>query len=156
MAIRVVQLGSPRHPDEGIRFGTVRRPPRGVKKTEFARRNFYDVWLPNLSPSEELLRKIVRQAESETRPVGTKLKASVELSQAHSAVGEVSQTIGWKAFEQRFRAELKQPDKSHLLDALTALSHVTNFSIGCYCKDEQRCHRSILRDEFKKRGAEIV
>ena len=127
MPIRIVQLATPRQPDEGIRFGTVRRPPRGVKKSEYAKRNFYDIWLPSLSPSEELLkRKLVKEDGS-----------------------------GWKAFEQRFRAELKQPDKSHLLDALAALSHTTNFSIGCYCNDEQRCHRSILRDELKKRGARL-
>ena len=125
MAIRVVRLGTPRSPEEGIRFGTVRRPPRGVKKTDYAKLNFYDVWLPNLSPSDELLRKgLVKEDGS-----------------------------GWKAFEQRFRAELKQPDKSHLLDALAALSHATNFSIGCYCKEEARCHRSILRAELQKRGA---
>jgi uncharacterized protein YeaO (DUF488 family) len=128
MAIRIVQLGSARYPDEGIRFGTVRRPPRGVCKTQYAKENWYDVWLPNLSPSEELLRKkIVKEDGS-----------------------------GWKAFEQRFRAELKQPDKSHLLDALTALSHVTNFSIGCYCSNEKLCHRSILRAELKKHGALIM
>lgn len=128
MPIRIVQLGTSRHPDEGIRFGTVRRPPRGVKKTEYAKRNFYDVWLPNLSPGEELLRKkIVKEDGS-----------------------------GWKAFEQRFRVELKQPDKSHLVDALAALSHITNFSIGCYCTNENLCHRSILRDELKKRGADII
>ena len=127
MAIRIVQLGSARHPDEGIRLGTVRRPPRGVRKTQYAKENWYDVWLPNLSPSEELLRKKLIKED------GT----------------------GWHAFEQRFRAELKQPDKSHLLDALAALSHVTNFSIGCYCNDEKLCHRSILRTELKKRGALI-
>jgi uncharacterized protein YeaO (DUF488 family) len=125
MSIKIVQLGTARYPDEGIRFGTVRRPPRGIRKTEYAKLNFYDVWLPNLSPSEELLhKKLVKEDGS-----------------------------GWRTFEQRFRAELKQPDKSHLLDALAALSHTANFSIGCYCKDEQRCHRSILRAELKKRGA---
>lgn len=128
MTIRIVQLGTPRNPDEGIRFGTVRRPPRGVKKTEYSKLNFYDVWLPNLSPSEELLKKKLVKEDG----------------------------AGWKAFEQRFRGELKQPDKSHLLDALAALSHTTNFSIGCYCRDEKICHRSILRDELKKRGALIV
>jgi len=127
MPIRIVQLGSARYRDEGIRFGTVRRPPRGVKKSDYAKLNFYDVWLPNLSPSEELLRKkLVKEDGS-----------------------------GWRTFEQRFRAELKQPDKSHLLDALAALSHTTYFSIGCYCKDEALCHRSILRDELQKRGALI-
>lgn len=127
MSLRIVQLGSARHPDEGIRFGTVRRPPRGVKKSDYAKENWYDVWLPNLSPSAELMSK--------------------------TKIGEDGS--GWKAFEQRFRAELKQPEKAHLLDALTALSHVTNFSIGCYCSNEKLCHRSILRAELQKRGALI-
>ena len=127
MSVRIVQLGSSRHPDEGIRLGTVRRPPRGVRKTEYAKLDYFDVWLPNLSPSAELISKKLIKED------GT----------------------GWRAFEQRFRAELKQPDKLHLLDALTALSHVTNFSIGCYCSNEKLCHRSILRAEFKKRGALI-
>ena len=156
MSLRIVQLGSARHQDEGLRLGTVRRPPRGVRKTQYAKENWYDVWLPNLSPSEELLRKkLVRQAENKSRQVGMKFEASVELSQAHSAAGLVRSTSGWRAFERCFRAELRQPDKSHLLDTLAALSHVTNFSIGCYCNDEQRCHRSILRAELKKRGALI-
>lgn len=128
MAIRIVRLGTPRHPDEGPRLGTVRRPPRGVKKTEYASRDFFDVWLPNLSPGEELLRKKLVSEDGS----------------------------GWKAFEQRFRAELKQPDKSHLLDVLAILSHTANFSIGCYCENEKLCHRSILRDELKKRSALIV
>ncbi len=127
MSISIIQLGTPRQSDEGIRFGTVRRPPRGVKKSEYGKRNFYDVWLPNLSPTEELLKKKLIKEDGS----------------------------GWKAFEQRFRSELKQPEKAHLLDALAALSRTANFSIGCYCKDEQRCHRSILRDELKKRGALI-
>jgi uncharacterized protein YeaO (DUF488 family) len=156
MTIRIIQLGTPRHPKEGIRFGTVRRPPRGVRKSDYSKLNFFDVWLPNLSPSEELLRKkLVRQAENKSRQVGMKFEASVELSQAHSAAGLVRSTTGWRTFERSFRAELKQPDKSHLLDALTALSHVTNFSIGCYCSNEKLCHRSILRAELKKRSALI-
>jgi uncharacterized protein YeaO (DUF488 family) len=127
MAVRIVQLGSPRYREEGIRFGTVRRPPRGVRKNDYPKLDFFDVWLPNLSPSEELLhKKLVKEDGS-----------------------------GWHTFERSFRAELKQPDKSHLLDALAALSHTTNFSVGCYCNDEQRCHRSILRAELKKRGALI-
>jgi uncharacterized protein YeaO (DUF488 family) len=127
MTIRIVRLGSSRNPDEGIRLGTVRRPPRGVRKTEYAKQDFFDVWLPNLSPSEELLRKkLVKEDGS-----------------------------GWRAFEQRFRAELKQPDKSRLLDVLAALSRTANFSMGCYCGNEKLCHRSILRDELKKRGAFI-
>ena len=127
MAISIVRLGTPRQKNEGVRFGTVRRPPRGVRKTQYAKLNYYDVWLPNLSPSEELLKKkLVKEDGS-----------------------------GWKIFAQRFSAELRQPDKSHLLEALAALSHITNFSIGCYCIDENLCHRSILRDELKKRGAQI-
>lgn len=127
MAISIVRLGTPRQKNEGVRFGTVRRPPRGVRKTQYAKLNYYDVWLPNLSPSEELLKKkLVKEDGS-----------------------------GWKIFAQRFSAELRQPDKSHLLEALAALSHITNFSIGCYCIDEKLCHRSILRDELKKRGAQI-
>jgi len=127
MTVRIVKLGATRHPGEGVRLGTVRRPPRGVKKTEYAKRDFFDVWLPNLSPSEELFRKkLVKEDGS-----------------------------GWEAFTQRFRAELKQPEKSYLLDVLAALSHTANFSIGCYCNDEKLCHRSILRDELQKRGALI-
>jgi uncharacterized protein YeaO (DUF488 family) len=125
MAISIVKLGIARQPDEGLRIGTVRRPPRGIKKSEYAKLNYFDVWLPNLSPSEDLLKKKLIKED------GT----------------------NWKAFEQRFRAELKQPDKSHLLDTLAALSHTANFSIGCYCENEKLCHRSILRDELKKRGA---
>jgi len=127
MAISIVRLGTPRQKNEGVRFGTVRRPPRGVRKTQYAKLNYYDVWLPNLSPSEELLKKkLVKEDGS-----------------------------GWKIFAQRFSAELRQLDKSHLLEALAALSHITSFSIGCYCIDEKLCHRSILRDELKKRGAQI-
>ncbi len=127
MPIRIVQLGSTRRSGEGLRIGMVRRPPRGVKKTDYARQNWYDVWLPNLAPSEALMRE---------RPLGDDEKS-------------------WRAFERRFQAELKQPDASHLLDLLAALSHAGNFSIGCYCNDEQRCHRSILRRELAKRGAAI-
>lgn len=127
MAIRVVQLGTPRAGGEGPRFGTVRRPPRGVRKSDYASQNWYDVWLPNLSPTAALMR--------ETR------------------VGE--KDADWRAFERRFRAQLREPERSHLLDALAALSHVTSFSIGCYCDDEKRCHRSILRSELEKRGAVV-
>ena len=107
MSITIVQLGSARRRGEGIRFGTVRRPPRGVHKTQYAKQDWYDVWLPNLSPSAELLRE--------------------------SPIGEDEKS--WRIFEQLFKAELKEHDKSHLLDALAALSHTTNFSIGCYCND---------------------
>ena len=127
MPIRIVQLGSGRRSGEGLRIGTVRRPPRGVKKTDYARQNWYDVWLPNLSPSEALMRD---------RPLG-------------------DDDTSWRAFERRFQAELKKPEAAHLLDLLAALSHAGNFSVGCYCNNEQRCHRSILRRELAKRGASI-
>jgi uncharacterized protein YeaO (DUF488 family) len=128
MAIRIVQLGSPRGSGEGLRIGTVRRPPRGVKKADRAKGNWFDVWLPNLSPSPELMRG---------RPIADDDKS-------------------WRAFERRFQAELKRPDASHLLDLLAALSRASSFSIGCYCDDENRCHRSILRRELEQRGADIA
>ncbi|HVX39790.1 MAG TPA: DUF488 family protein [Gemmatimonadaceae bacterium] len=127
VAIRIVRLGAPRGRDEGLRIGTVRRPPRGVPKQEFATRDYYDVWLPTLSPSQPL----VSQA----------LRANTERE--------------WNAFVRKFRAEMKQPDASHLLDTLAALSHQTNFAIGCYCEDERRCHRSVLRELLAERGAEV-
>ena len=126
MAIRVVQLGSPRARDEGVRIGTARRPPRGVKKEDYARLDYYDVWLPQLSPSAELLHRIKS---------GTITPAA------------------WKAFERRFLGELAAPDNARLLDLLAALSRSANFSIGCYCEDESRCHRSILRKVLQERGA---
>jgi uncharacterized protein YeaO (DUF488 family) len=127
MSIRIVRLGTPREPGEGPRLGTVRRPPRGVKKSDYAQLNYYDVWLPTLSPSAGLVREaLTARADA-----------------------------GWRRFDRRFTTELKQPDQAHLLDALAALSHVANFSIGCYCEDEQRCHRSILRRELDRRGASI-
>ncbi|MGB2713218.1 MAG: DUF488 family protein [Vicinamibacterales bacterium] len=127
MAITIVRLGTARHPGEGLRLGTVRRPPRGVPKAQYAKQNWYDVWLPNLSPSAALIRS-TRIAEDGS---------------------------GWRTFERRFTAELKLPDQSHLLDALAALSHVADFSVGCYCEDERRCHRSVLRRELAKRGAQV-
>lgn len=127
MAISIVRLGSARQRDEGPRLGTVRRPPRGVPKSEFASRDFYDVWLPTLAPSSALVSAALRATDD----------------------------AAWRRFERRFTAELKHPDASHLLDALAALSHTANFSIGCYCEDERRCHRSVLRRELKKRGADI-
>lgn len=126
MAVAVVRLGSPRQPGEGLRLGTVRRPPRGVPKAEFASRDFYDLWLPNLAPSEPLLHQV------------------------HHPAGD---DRSWKSFERKFRAEMKQPDAAHLLDLLAALSHQTNLSIGCYCADESRCHRSILKQLLAERGA---
>jgi uncharacterized protein YeaO (DUF488 family) len=128
MAVRVVRLGSPRLPGEGLRIGTVRRPPRGVPKGEFASRDFYDVWLPELAPSEDL----VKAAQA----AGTKEK--------------------WGAFVKRYRAEMKSPEKSRLLDLLAALSRQTNFSVGCYCEDESHCHRSVLRDLLAEHGAVVT
>jgi uncharacterized protein YeaO (DUF488 family) len=130
MAVRIVRLGSERAPGEGLRIGTVRRPPRGVPKADFARRNFYDVWLPTLAPSEEL----VKQA------------------QAAIAAGDER---AWRQFVRRYRMEMKAPDARAMLDTLAALSHHGSFSVGCYCADEQRCHRSILRDLLAERGAAI-
>lgn len=128
MPIAVLRLGSPRARNEGVRLGTVRRPPRGVPKAQFAKRDFYDVWLPVLSPTPPL--------------VSLALNAKDERS--------------WKTFERRFRAEMRKPDASHVLDALAALSHQTNFSLGCYCENEARCHRSILKKLLAERGAEIA
>jgi uncharacterized protein YeaO (DUF488 family) len=122
-----VRLGTPRQPNEGVRLGTVRRPPRGVSKTEFAKRGYYDVWLPIVSPSPELVTFAQKARDQKS----------------------------WKAFERRFRAEMNQPDASRLLDVLAAFSHQTNFAIGCYCEDEAHCHRSILKQLLAERGAEI-
>ena len=127
MPIAVVRLGSPRSPNEGLRLGTVRRPPRGVPKAQFAKRNFYDVWLPNLAPSAALVAFALRSQDERS----------------------------WKAFERRYRAEMNQPDTSRVLDLLAALSHHINFSVGCYCEREERCHRSILKRLLTERGAEI-
>lgn len=128
MPIRIVRLGTPRAAGEGLRLGTVRRPPRGVPKAEFAKRDFYDVWLPNLSPSAEL--------------VAEGLAADDEKQ--------------WKRFTRAFEAEMKQPDASRVLDLLAALSHQTSFSLGCYCEDERRCHRSVLRELLAQRGAQVL
>jgi uncharacterized protein YeaO (DUF488 family) len=127
MPIRIVRLGSPRHPQEGLRIGTVRRPPRGVPKAEFAARDFYDVWLPNLAPTEALLKR--GQAADDAR--------------------------SWASFRRAFAAEMKAPEASRVLDLLAALSQSTNLSVGCYCADEARCHRSVLRELLAARGADI-
>lgn len=127
MPITVLRLGSPRTPNEGLRIGTVRRPPRGVPKAEFATRNFYDVWLPILSPSAELV--AFAQAATDAR--------------------------AWRTFGKRYRAEMRAPGPEHVLALLTALSHKTNFSVGCYCEDEAHCHRSVLRALFTERGARV-
>lgn len=128
MSIRIVRLGSPRAPGEGLRLGTVRRPPRGVRKEDYAAKDIYDVWFPNLAPSEELL-KAAQAAEDDK---------------------------AWQVFRRRFLAELKAPMAAKDLDLLAALSHQANFAIGCYCEDEARCHRSILRAVLAERGAELV
>jgi uncharacterized protein YeaO (DUF488 family) len=128
MSIRVVRLGSQRQPGEGVRLGTVRRPPRGVPKSEFAKQNWFDVWLPNLAPSAELMGWI----------------HSVEPSDAD-----------WRRFRQRYRKEMAGPDAAHLLATLAALSSEADFSVGCYCEDESRCHRSLLRELLREAGAEV-
>jgi uncharacterized protein YeaO (DUF488 family) len=129
MAIHIVRLGTRRTPDEGLRLGTVRRPPRGVPKAELAARDFYDVWVPEAAPSEALLKTAHQSLDDEKR---------------------------WKAFVRRYRSEMKRPEAARLLDLLAALSHRTNFSVGCYCENEARCHRSILRALLKDRGATLI
>jgi len=127
LAIAVVRLGSAKTPQEGVRLGTVRRPPRGVPKAQFAKLDYYDVWLPNLSPSPELV------------------------TLASQSRGEKS----WRTFERKFRAEMNKPDAARVLDALAALSHQANFALGCYCENEDRCHTSILKRLLAERGAAI-
>ena len=128
MTVRIVRLGTPRAENEGLRIGTVRQPPRGVPKVQYASHNWYDVWFPNLAPSAELL-KLVRNARTESE---------------------------WKTLLRKYRAEMAEPQKRRALDLLAALSHHTNFSVGCYCADEQRCHRSILRSLLLERGADVA
>ena len=127
MAIQIVRLGSPRGPDEGLRIGTVRRPPRGVPKHEFASRHYYDVWLPTLSPSAQLM-------------------AQGKAAQSEDA---------WRQFARAYQAEMNQGEADKVLNVMAALSKTTHFSMGCYCEDESRCHRSILRDLLLSRGAEL-
>jgi uncharacterized protein YeaO (DUF488 family) len=128
MAVRIVRLGTERAPDEGIRIGTVRRPPRGVKKSDYSSQNWYDVWFPNLSPSPETI-KLGQRATSAT---------------------------AWNVFLRKYRAEMAIPEKSRTLDLLASLSHGCNFSVGCYCTDEQHCHRSALRTLLLERGATVI
>jgi uncharacterized protein YeaO (DUF488 family) len=128
MSILIVQLGTPRKAGEGLRLGTVRRPPRGVPKSDFARLDFYDVWFPNLSPSTELVQEALKAADERE----------------------------WAAFRRKFRREMSMPDRSRELDLLAALSHRTNLSLGCYCEDERRCHRSVLRELLSERKADVV
>lgn len=127
MSISIVQLGSPRSADEGLRIGTVRRPPRGVPKAEFASRDYYDTWLPLLAPSAELMaegKAVVTDAE-------------------------------WARFARRYRAEIEGGEGARVLDMLAALSHTSHFAVGCYCENEERCHRSLLRQLLAERGAMI-
>lgn len=128
MSIRIVRLGTPRASGEGLRIGTVRRPPRGVPKTEFAAQNWYDVWYPNLAPSAE----------------------TMQLGQAVESDKE------WAVFRKKYRSEMAQADASRNLDLLAALSHQSHFSMGCYCEKESRCHRSLLRELLGERGASMV
>jgi uncharacterized protein YeaO (DUF488 family) len=127
MTVLVVRLGSPRSAGEGLRIGTVRRPPRGVPAARFAADDWYDVWFPNLAPSVETMK-----------------------------LGKGAQTVReWSAFAKRFRAEMAEPVASRTLDLLAALSHTAAFSVGCYCEDEARCHRSVLRELLAARGARV-
>lgn len=128
MSIHIVRLGTPRSRREGLRIGTVRRPPRGVPKERFARDDWYDVWYPELSPSAETVKSA--------------LAAKTDRE--------------WAAFVRRFRAEMARPEASRTLDLLAALSHTADFAIGCYCEDESRCHRSVLRELLSERGAKIA
>ena len=128
MSIRVVRLGSPRTRGEGLRIGTVRRPPRGVPKQQFSKQNWYDVWFPNLAPSVSTM-KLAQQAETAAQ---------------------------WNAFVRRYKAEMATPSAKHDIALLASLSHTTNFSVGCYCEDERRCHRSVLRAILKRHGAKVA
>ena len=128
MSIFIVRLGTPRKPGEGLRLGTVRRPPRGVSKSDFARLDYYDVWFPNLAPTAGLVQE------------------------AKGATDEQA----WAVFKRKFRGEMSAPDRSRELDVLAALSRHTNLSLGCYCEDENRCHRSVLRQLLVERGADVV
>ena len=126
MAIRILRLGTPRAPGEGLRIGTVRRPPRGVKKVDYARQNFYDTWLPELAPSAALVAWAQSEPWTERR---------------------------WASFAKRYRAEMRESSAQRLIALLAALSAQTNFSVGCYCEDESRCHRAVLRELLADAGA---
>jgi uncharacterized protein YeaO (DUF488 family) len=128
VAIRIVRLGSPRAHGEGLRLGTVRRPPRGVPKAKHASRDFYDVWLPELAPSESLVKQALGATDDRA----------------------------WQAFTKRYRAEMRRPEATRLLVLLAALSRQTNLSVGCYCADEARCHRSVLRALLLEHGATLA
>ena len=127
MTVRIVRLGTPRHPDEGARLGTVRRPPRGVPKREFAKRDFYDVWYPNLAPSVETMK-----------------------------LGLGAETLAqWRRFAKAYKSEMAAPEVARTIEVLALLSRHANFSVGCYCEDESRCHRSLLRELLARHGAEV-
>ena len=129
MAIRIVRLGEPRAPGEGIRLGTVRRPPRGVSKEDYGKRNYFDVWLPELAPSASLVSWAQSQPFTERR---------------------------WNSFARRYRAEMRKPAARRLITLLAALSEGTSFSVGCYCADESHCHRSLLRELLVEAGARVA
>jgi len=129
MTLRIVRLGTPRAGDEGLRLGTVRRPPRGVKKADFARRDFYDLWLPLLSPSQPLVSRAMSQPWTDAR---------------------------WKNFARQYRAEMSRPEAKQMIELLARMSHHANFSVGCYCENEQRCHRSVLKKLLEEQAAKIA
>jgi uncharacterized protein YeaO (DUF488 family) len=129
VALRVVRLGTPRAPHEGIRLGTVRRPPRGIPKREFASRDFFDVWLPELAPSAQVVSWALSQPWTDAR---------------------------WRQYTRKYRKEMAEPQARHLIELLAALSKQTNLSVGCYCEDETRCHRSLLRDLLADAGASVA
>lgn len=129
MPVRVVRLGSPRASDEGIRLGTVRRPPRGVPKRDFAKRDFYDVWVPELAPSAPLVSWALATPWTDAR---------------------------WRRYARLYRAEMRKPERQRLLTLLAALSHSANFSVGCYCEDASRCHRALLRELLAEHDADIA
>jgi len=128
MPVRIVRLGTPRHQGEGLRIGTVRFPPRGVAKSRYASEHWYDVWMPELAPSPATVRF------------------------AHAAKTDAQ----WKAYERRYRKEMSAPERRHLLDLLAALSSHADFSVGCYCENERRCHRLILKALLEERAAKIA
>jgi uncharacterized protein YeaO (DUF488 family) len=128
VSVHVVRLGSPRAKGEGLRLGTVRRPPRGVPKAEFASRDYYDVWLPLLSPSANLVAEALKAEDDKA----------------------------WSAFVRKFKAQMKEPAAAQALDLLAALSHTTDLAVGCYCESEARCHRSVLRELLAERHADIA
>jgi uncharacterized protein YeaO (DUF488 family) len=129
MSVRVVRLGTPRVPDEGLRIGTVRRPPRGVRKQDYAARDYFDVWLPELAPSAPLVSWALSEPFTPQR---------------------------WAVYQRRYRREMRQPAAQSLMALLAALSSQTNFSVGCYCEDETRCHRLLLKRLLIEQGAEAV